>query len=188
MGLHVKAEAKQTEARGWCTRHPLSSCSAEDSSRSLIGSIHTSTLAWSWLTTLHADFVLPEFFIYRLIIIHKDGVHVCVRTQRSRDGADERLNLPGWPETTSMSASPGRCADANSNLKWQLCYNVRAKTWWMVSESFQFTSIGKTFRLLPVCSDKRPNETPESRLHGKDSHQGFQLGPFVDQYKRKRNF
>lgn len=24
---------------------------------------------------------------------------------------------------------------AEDSVKWQLCYNVRAKTWWMVSDS-----------------------------------------------------
>lgn len=40
-----------------------------------------------------------------------------------------------------MSATAGRCADANSRVRWQLCYDVSAQTWWMVSESFHFTPL-----------------------------------------------
>lgn len=33
----------------------------------------------------------------------------------------------------AMSATPGGCGEAQSSVKWQLCYDVTAKTWWMVS-------------------------------------------------------
>lgn len=33
----------------------------------------------------------------------------------------------------AMSATPGGCGEADSSVKWQLCYDVTAKTWWMVS-------------------------------------------------------
>lgn len=37
-----------------------------------------------------------------------------------------------------MSATAGGCTDGNSPVKWQLCYDVTARTWWMVSVSFHF--------------------------------------------------
>lgn len=33
----------------------------------------------------------------------------------------------------SMSTTTGGCGEADSSVKWQLCYDVTAKTWWMVS-------------------------------------------------------
>lgn len=33
----------------------------------------------------------------------------------------------------AMSSAPGGCSEADSSVKWQLCYDVSAKTWWMVS-------------------------------------------------------
>lgn len=38
----------------------------------------------------------------------------------------------------AMSATPGGCGEADSSVKWQLCYDVTAKTWWMVSVTFDF--------------------------------------------------
>lgn len=61
----------------------------------------------------------------------------------------ESNQTSGWKLTTDgrMSAMAGRCTGADNNVKWQLCYDVTAQTWWMVSESFQSNSTGAEKRI-----------------------------------------
>lgn len=89
--------------------------------------------------TLHVD-IVPVGGLHLPFHRHSQRWHA--RPCEEPDSRRRSWNLPGWSETANMSATAGRCQDANSNVKWQLCYDVTAKTWWMVSESFHFKSTG----------------------------------------------
>lgn len=53
-----------------------------------------------------------------------------------RVASDEGLiSVLSTPELLLMKATDGRMAGktADSSIKWQLCYDMTARTWWMVS-------------------------------------------------------
>ncbi len=53
-----------------------------------------------------------------------------------RVASDEGLiSVLSTPELLLMKATDGRMAEktADSSIKWQLCYDMTARTWWMVS-------------------------------------------------------